>query len=454
MNQEIANFFIEFTTKGMAELKEGLGDIQRSVEDFRDEMKKADGDGKNLFGSLGSWLKTIGALTAGFLSLRAAIRSVFAVKGDVLDLYNMADLTRISPKTLEGLGIATEQFKGGGIQAAFDFAANANNMLAKMRDAEYLESWNKAMAKSGFYLSYNPGLSVEENMLQVMEDLHRGFTQGGFYNGLRVKEAFGISDAMYQLLQDPNWRTKLNAGMDKAVLSKDPKNQQNAVDLDIAAKNLHRAVQDLMAQFMPVVTALIDEFATPLIKNFADFVRDKDLPNIMRNWIKELSDWVNRIWPEIKHAFQEFLFIMKGLFEVFFGDEGTIWSRWRKFKKDLAEHREEQKPKALLPWYDREGNKQYLSDINPLDPKLKPYADAMGLSIDKFLKALVLSGEVFDDIEGGWVHPMVHGAVDHTVEQVVNVEMMVDPTQAGKAMVGGDGTVTANGGMSVKNSTL
>ena len=90
MNQEVANFVVEFTSKGLAELKEGLGDIQTAVQDLHDDMKKADDGGKGFFDNIGGWIKSIGALTASFIGLRAIIRSIFDVKGEIIDVYNMS----------------------------------------------------------------------------------------------------------------------------------------------------------------------------------------------------------------------------------------------------------------------------------------------------------------------------------------------------------------------------
>ena len=56
MNQEVANFVVEFTSKGLAELKEGLGDIQTAVQDLHDDMKKADDGGKGFFDNVGGWI--------------------------------------------------------------------------------------------------------------------------------------------------------------------------------------------------------------------------------------------------------------------------------------------------------------------------------------------------------------------------------------------------------------
>lgn len=432
MNQEIANFVVEFTSKGLAELKEGLGDIQTSVQDLHEDMKKADDGGKGFFDNIGGWIKSIGALTASFIGLRAIIRSVFDVKGEIIDVYNMADIAGVDPKWLEGLGIATEQFRGGGVNAAFDFMVGMNEALGKMKWAEYNEDWVKQMAKFGFTTEYDYDKTEQQNRMAFMEALHRGFANASFLDEQAIKNAFGINDAMYQLLRSDRWQELINAGMDKIVLTDEEENLQKAVELDVAQKDLKRAWQDLMKQLMPVMTQLINDFATPLVQNFSDFAKRHDLGEMLRKWIEQLSDWIDVIWPEIKEFFSNLVFALKGLFEVLFGSDGTVWSRWGDFKDEFQQHRFDQKTKKELDivknvgW----GTEEHLEKL----------AVDTGMSLETMRDMI----DVVSETVGV---PSMIPSSEIRSEKNISAIFNVDPTKNGSASITGDGDVSVAGGI-------
>lgn len=443
MNQEVANFVVEFTSKGLAELKEGLGDIQTAVQDLHDDMKKADDGGKGFFDNIGGWIKSIGALTASFIGLRAIIRSIFDVKGEIIDVYNMADIAGVDPKWLEGLGIATEQFRGGGVNSAFDFTVGMNEALGKMKWAEYNEDWVKQMAKFGFTTEYDYNKTEQQNRMAFMEALHRGFANASFLDEQAIKNAFGINDAMYQLLRSDRWQELINAGMDKIVLTDDEKNLQNAVELDIAQKDLKRAWDDLMTELMSVTTQLINDFATPLVQNFSEFAKKHDLGEVLRKWVEQLREWVDNVWPEIRDGFSKLIFILKGLFDVFFGDEGTVWSRWGDFKNSLKDWGNQQKPIRVGDWEiitPTKDNPWYLSDINYADPMMKAMADYLGYELDNIVDTWIKSGAVIDDITKPYPFVKPSGSS-------ITANLVVDPTKNGSASITGDGDVSVVGGI-------
>lgn len=432
MNQEVANFVVEFTSKGLAELKEGLGDIQTAVQDLHEDMKKADDGGKGFFDNIGGWIKSIGALTASFIGLRAIIRSIFDVKGEIIDVYNMADIAGVDPKWLEGLGIATEQFRGGGVNSAFDFVVGMNEALGKMKWAEYNEDWVKQMAKFGFTTEYDYSKTEQQNRQAFMEALHRGFANASFLDEQGIKNAFGINDAMYQLLRSDRWQELMNAGMDKIVLTDDEKNLQNAVELDIAQKDLKRAWQDLMKQLMPVMTQLINDFATPLVQNFSDFAKRHDLGEMLSKWIEQLRDWIDVVWPEIKEFFSNLVFALKGLFEVLFGSEGTVWSRWGDFKDEFQQHRFDQKIKKDMDVVENVGW--------GTDEHLEKLVTDTGMSLETMRDMIDVVSETVGI-------PTMIPSSEIRSEKNVSAIFNVDPTKSGSASITGDGDVSVVGGI-------
>ena len=432
MNQEVANFVVEFTSKGLAELKEGLGDIQTAVQDLHDDMKKADDGGKGFFDNIGGWIKSIGALTASFIGLRAIIRSIFDVKGEIIDVYNMADIAGVDPKWLEGLGIATEQFRGGGVNSAFDFTVGMNEALGKMKWAEYNEDWVKQMAKFGFTTEYDYNKTEQQNRMAFMEALHRGFANASFLDEQAIKNAFGINDAMYQLLRSDRWQELINAGMEKIVLTDDEKNLQNAVELDIAQKDLKRAWQDLMKQLMSVTTQLINDFATPLVQNFSEFAKKHDLGEVLRKWVEQLRDWIDVVWPEIKEFFSNLVFALKGLFEVLFGSEGTVWSRWGDFKDEFQQHRFDQKTKKDMGIVENVGW--------GTDEHLEKLAVDTGMSLETMRDMIDVASETVGI-------PTMIPSSEFKSEKNINAVFNVDPTKNGSASITGDGEVSVVGGI-------
>lgn len=432
MNQEIANFVVEFTSKGLAELKEGLGDIQTAVQDLHDDMKKADDSGNGFFDNIGGWIKSIGALTASFVGLRAIIRSVFDVKGEIIDVYNMADIAGVDPKWLEGLGIATEQFRGGGVQAAFDFAVGMNESLGKMKWAKYNEDWVEQMAMFGFTTKYDKDKTEQQNRMAFMEALHKGFANASFLDEQGIKNAFGINDAMYQLLKRDDWKELMAAGMEKIVLTDEEENIDKALELDVAQKNLKRAWQDLMTELMSSVTQLINDFATPIVQNFAEFAKRHDLGEMLRKWIEQLRDWVDVVWPEIKEFFSNLVFAIRGLFEVLFGSEGTILSRWSDFKDEFRQHRFEQKTKKDMNVVENIGwgTEEHIENL----------AIDMGTSLENVRDMI----DVVSEMHG---IPTMIPSSESRSEKNISAIFNVDPTKNGSASITGDGDVSVAGGI-------
>ena len=197
MNNELSEFFITFTTVGIAELKADMDELSRKLDDIGDDLDDTGKKGESFFGKMPGWVKSIIGLGSAFLSLRGIINQTFDVNGRILELNNLAKSASMSASELEKYAIATEGF-GGSAEDVSSFFRNLNSMLYDMSLGRYSESQEEQMALNGFAVQYNQGLSVEQNRQRFMDELTRVFSSGNINSiqAQRLAEIFGISDPM------------------------------------------------------------------------------------------------------------------------------------------------------------------------------------------------------------------------------------------------------------------
>ena len=263
---ELGNFFIQFTTNGLTELKDGLKDINTRLDSLGDKMSKGGASGDKFFNGLGGWLGKITALTAGILSLGKAIKDTFDIGDKIINLNLLADAAGATAEEVEALAIATQPF-GGSVQSAANFYRTMNNLQTEMGRGQYGESMREELSRAGFFIS--PQASAEEYMQALGSALTSYTNAGRFGDREKLAKAFGLDDAMMLFLSSgqENVDKMLAYGRQHSVLS-GRGNLEAAQEMRKALNELKEVWNRLLVEMMPVLTEIL-QVLKPILEALA-----------------------------------------------------------------------------------------------------------------------------------------------------------------------------------------
>lgn len=153
---------------------------------------------------------------------------------------------------------------------------------------------------------------------------------------------------------------------------------------------------------------------------------------MLRKWVEQLRNWVDTVWPEIKEFFSNLVFALKGLFEVLFGSDGTVWSRWGDFKNEFQQYRFDQKTKKDMNIVENVGW--------GTDEHIEKLAIDTGMSLETMRDMIDVVSETVGI-------PTMIPSSEIRSEKNVSAIFNVDPTKNGSASITGDGDVSVAGGI-------
>lgn len=286
MNQ-LDEFFISFTTKGITELKDALKDINEKLDNLDKSFTKSTKKGDDFFGKFTHWAKGIALVTAAVGTFTKAISDAFKMSNDIIRLNVVADVAGVKAEDVEALAIATAPFLGGkkDIGAASNFYRNMTETQTEWWRGQYSQKVIDEMSRAGVLIK--PDATQEQYMSGLIQAL-------SFYQGQHTQQAigarnlfaqaFGLTDEQMLLFAKGQdyVNNALDYGYQHLTLSGD-KNLKNSVDNAKAKMELKEQWDKLVADLIPVATAL-----TKVMTIVVDWLRP------IARFLGRIAEWVSK----------------------------------------------------------------------------------------------------------------------------------------------------------------
>lgn len=322
----IGDFFVEFTTKGLAELKEGLKGLFNSLDRLDKQFGKTTKGFDNFIGSFKRWAKAIGLVWA----MNKALKETFNVSDELRNLYKSSDMLGVDPETLERWGIAARAH-GGSQSDVNSFFAGLNQMSRNLKEGKYSPELMERMARYGFSEQYLYGASLPENRDKIITDLNNLLTRKDLTAAdiQSIQSVFpGLNDTMVSLLQTfPEDLKKTLEWADKQrALTNDPKALQNAIKLAIARIELEQTFKRVW---------------TPLMEPVADLIKALEpLAEPLAELVKSIAELISQLMPVVEYVVKKLggsatygADALSALIKTFKGD----MSAWKQFEDKYSQ---------------------------------------------------------------------------------------------------------------------
>ena len=266
MNEQLANFFVEFTVEGLEDVKEGLSDINDKLDSLDTGFGNATKGAGALFGSLGLLLGKIGLFGSVLAALGAAIANAFDVGDRAVDLKNLSDATGVSAEKLETMGIVLRKY-GGDIENAGALYKDLMMMMTEYGQGKIPESHREMLSRYSEYgLSIHAGMTPDEILANFNKTFNNLRAVGNYGAINQIAEAYGLDQSvMVMLMQSMNDLTEeVKGAKNQLVLSREDV-QENAMRLKEAKIELKQAWDNISAYLIPIITKVV-EVLTPFVK--------------------------------------------------------------------------------------------------------------------------------------------------------------------------------------------
>lgn len=312
MNEQLANFFVEFTTKGITELKDGMSDILGKLDDVEDKFNKSGSKGEHFFGKIPGWVKTVATLTGAFKSLSEIINGIFDVNEKVFDLHTAAARIGVKPITLESLDKGLRYFGAapGTAEKTYDFV---NNLLFGAGYGQIPKELADITSKAQVgMIRFMAGGTTEERIQyyldQVAANMHKIMNTN--YVGVSREQmaqqyanvALGDYGALGFVMGQGLYKDVVAKGRQESFYS-DPEAFRQSVELTAAKISLQDEWEKALIELTPAITRLIDEVVKPLVANFAEWAKNKDLGKILSDFVMTMKNLVLFIAEIFRAAF-------------------------------------------------------------------------------------------------------------------------------------------------------
>lgn len=286
---EIADFIVEFSTKGLAEVKQGLSDIGEKIDkvgkSFSDSTSKSD----NFLSSLGKIAGKLVGIGSAIALVGKGVSTALDVKDKTLDLQRLSAETGVAAQNIEALGISLRYGFGGDIANAGGFYRNLVEMRAKWQRGQVDKGQIEEMARAGFTIDPKAGLG------EWMGSLADALSKADVGQRNLLAKAFGLDDSMMLFLSEGRQfvQTALEEHGAQAFMYK-PENAKSAADLNNAIQDFKLEWQKIWVKIQPLLTkiiTLVDEFLLPVLNTVVDLVM---------KLVKPLEEFVNWIIGKTK----------------------------------------------------------------------------------------------------------------------------------------------------------
>ena len=364
MNEELQNFIVKITTEGFADLRTTLEKTNKLLDDATKNFDKTKKSGDSFFGALVKWTGLVGGLTLAFQTLKNTIKGVFDTAYDVVDLYRQEQLLGVEARVLEQYGVVAQRNRGSQADA-YAFFGDVNELMGRFRSGKINQDDMYKFSKLGIGFQYNANQSLSQNRDRYLQELHNAVSKINLNNADQISIMKDlIRPASMQTLfmaNDEQFRKQMAWGDKWRVLSKDENDLQSAQDLVTVETEWKQTLTDFKLQLMPILTEVLNALkpVIPVIREkitqMGEWV-DKHAEDLAKwvengvNWlIKDLPDWLSKIWDGIK----AFLGALQPVVEWFAkrGSLSAVWDTAKAMWADIA-----RKPDADEKWqklYDR-----------------------------------------------------------------------------------------------------
>lgn len=199
MNNDLTNFIVEFSTKGLAELKQGMKDLGDKIDEVGKKFQEGQTHGKSFLSSLDSIATKIEAIGAAVGTL--GFKKAFDIKNESLELQRFSSDTGIAAQNIEALGLALKFGGFGGDKGtASGFFTNLQLLREKLQRGEIGDSEVKEWANAGFKISPNAGIA--EYIQTISQSLYDLDKAGRIADRMRLADSLGIDRTMELFLKE------------------------------------------------------------------------------------------------------------------------------------------------------------------------------------------------------------------------------------------------------------
>lgn len=268
----IGDFFIEFSSKGFADIKEQLGELQKSLDSLNTKLKGTSKQSDSFIGGFKKWIKAIGVVWA----LNKALKETFQVSQEIRGLYKSADMLGVDPETLEKWTLVA-RLHGGNQGDATSFFSGLNEMSRNLREGKYSQELVERMARYGFNEQYLYNASLPENRDKLIGDINRLLNRKDLdaADVQALQSVFpGLNDTMVSILKSlpKDLAAELAWAGRNRVLSNDPEALKDATRLEKSKIELSNAYKEAFKPLQEPLSRLIDALK-PLAQPLAALVK-------------------------------------------------------------------------------------------------------------------------------------------------------------------------------------
>ena len=158
MNNDLANFIVEFTTKGFPEVKQQLTDLGEKIDKVGKSFKESTDKSDGFLGSLGKIATKLAGIGSAIALVSKGVSTALDVKDATLDLQRLSAETGVAAQNIEALGISLRYGFGGDVANAGGFYRNLVEMRTKWQRGQIDKSSIEEMARAGFTIDPRAGL--------------------------------------------------------------------------------------------------------------------------------------------------------------------------------------------------------------------------------------------------------------------------------------------------------
>lgn len=321
MNQEIANFFVKFTTDGLKDVKQGIEDINKNIDGLKDSFEKSETKGESFFGALVKWTTLVGGLTAAFQLLRNTIKSVFDVAYEVVDLYKQEQLLGVQASVLEKYGLISQRNMGSQADA-YAFFRDVKGLMGRYELGKVTDEDNYLLNMLGVNWSYNKGLDPAQNRDRYLNALHNAVknidpndeAKMGLLSQLIKQESMRT----FFMSNDEQFQKQLAWGDKWRVLSKDENalgNAQKAITVEMeweqTLKEFRLTALPILTELLVALRPVIDVLRTNVLPKFEKWIEENK--DNFADWVTQGIEWLLNDFPQILSDIYTVLSAIAGL---------------------------------------------------------------------------------------------------------------------------------------------
>lgn len=291
MNQELAEFFVKFTTEGLAEVKGAIDDLSKKMDDVSKSTEKADKSQSSFFGKIVKWGTLLAGFTTAVYGLKKAWDAVGVAAANTMDIYQQSLMAGTSPQTIERWQRVSEHqgLSAGAVPASF---MSLRKFLYDFENLQIGEEFNKTIGLAlkdvagGDLITQAIMRSINTGNADTLLLTLNRFLSSGLINSAAAHDllsVFGLDNqTMFTLLHQGTLATQLENA--KLIYTGNPETLNASARYVDAKASLKDAWNSIWAN-----PDMMDK-ATHLM----NLIADKVLPKI--------EEFVTKYWPKIENA--------------------------------------------------------------------------------------------------------------------------------------------------------